>query len=243
MRRLLYGLLFLGALLLFLYLNFPFERFIDATLCKKGVEAREVLFKRFPPEVILKEVKVKELPFKLDCVEVKPVSPKEFFYAAELCGGKVKGFFTYPLNYLNFNAEGIRIERCTKSNIKVYGELSFKGNLSFKGKDLEGGEGELSLKSLKVGKIKFGLFSFNLLNLGNFKGRYEVKRRNSIDINGEGKGRDADYKVKGKINYNPKVPQDSYLNLKVQVKVKREPFKGKEFDFTVRGSLENLRVW
>ncbi|MEO2065439.1 MAG: hypothetical protein ABGX17_02940, partial [Desulfurobacteriaceae bacterium] len=90
---------------------------------------------------------------------------------------------------------------------------------------------------------KFGLFQAKLLDLGEFKGSYRTIGKNLVEVKGKGEGKDAYYTVSGSISINPKRPSNSYVNLKVSVRVKKEPLKGKRFTFNLRGSLNNLRLW
>jgi len=244
MKKLGYALLFLLSLVFFLYLNFPFERFIQARLCQRGITASELEFKRFPPEVILKEVKLPGLPFRIETLTVKPHIPlKKFDYLARMCGGKVWGSFTYPVTEVVFHLQGIKPETCYRTRVRLKGELSGEGFFRLKEKNLTAGQGSLKGEKLELEGFSFGLFQAELLSLGTFKGSYSVEGKNLIEFKGRGSGKDADYWLSGTVNYNPKKPTASYVNLKITVLVKKEPLKGKRFTFKLRGLAENLRLW
>ncbi len=242
MRKVIYGALFILLTLVFLYATFPFERFIESSLCSRGVVAQEVLFNRFPPQVVLKGVKVKGLPFQVELLKVKPNLPlKEFNYYCKVCSGTVEGKFTYPVTYFSFKASGVEVGKCYSSSVKFGGKLKGEGFFKLSQNDLTGGKGSLEGESLKLKGMAFGLFTADLLDLGSFKGSYRVIGKNLIEVEGEGSGKDADYRVSGSINFKPQSPANSYLNLKIRVKVKRGPLKGKSFSFKVRGEAANLR--
>ena len=242
MRKLTYPLLFLVSFLFFLYINFPFEKFAESLICQRGITAQKVEVNRFPLEVILKGVKKRELPFKIETLKLTPsLNLKEFKYYCKVCRGEVEGKFTYPPGEVTFNARGIKLNRCNKG--KLEGELYGKGSFKFKSGNLTSGRGELRGSKLKLREFKFGLFQAKLLDLGEFKGSYRTIGKNLVEVKGKGKGKDAYYTVSGSININPKRPLNSYVNLKVSVRVKKEPLKGKRFTFSLRGSLNNLRLW
>ena len=244
MRKLFFGLLFILSLLFFLYLNFPFERFIESSLCKRGITAQKVEFHRLPPEVVLKEVRAPALPFPLELVRLKPsLNLKEFSYYCRVCKGEVEGKFTNPLTYFSFKAKGIEVGKCYGEKVKLEGKAAGEGYFKLKRGELTAGEGEVKGSSLKLKGVAFGLFQAELLDLGEFKGSYRVIGKNLLELKGKGSGRDADYELSGSLNFNPKRPGSSYLNLKITVKVKKEPLKGKSFTFNLRGSVNNLRLW
>ncbi|GEM_PF-895773 len=241
-------LIFIITFPLFLYLTFPFDRVIGRILCEKGITYSSLSVNRFPFEVELENVRVPSLPVEIERVIVRPsllsiLSKEKSFEAVSfLCGGRVNLKGSYP-GEIRFKISEIEAEKCRKESPRVGGRLSGSGSLKVSGNDLTGGRGEFLLKDSKLEGIEFGIFTFPALKLGNVRGTYSVKRKNRLEINAEGKGRDADVTAKGYLDYYPKNPKNSYLKLKVTVKVKIPPLSGKKFKFTVRGNLGNLRIW
>ena len=248
MRKFLYFVLFLFLTLFFLYLTFPAERFVEAELCKRGISHGPVLkVKKFPYlKVELYELKVPGVPFKIPYLSVKPSplillgkeAPVEFSGSA--CGGEVKGWFTYPFKGLSYHLCMLSIEECLGDS-RVGGRLSSSGTLTFSGKELAKGIGEFSIDNFTLKNLTFGLFSTEKLTFEKVKGTYEVKRKNLIEVEAEGHGKEGQFELKGEVNYNPTEPLSSYGSFKIRVKLETEPFNGKEFNFTVRGNLKELR--
>jgi len=248
MRKLLYGALFLFLTLLFLYLTFPVERFVERELCSRGISySPPVKVRRLPlPEVRLYGLKVPGLPFELPYAVLKPSplilfkgdAPIEFEVAA--CGGRAEGWFTYPLKELSYHLCAVGLGMCAGSPA-ISGDLSSSGTLSFRGRDLVKGVGEFSVDGLTLKNLSFGLFSPGEVTFKKVKGTYEVKDRNRIEVEAEGHGEEGEFRVKGEVSYNPERPLSSYCSFKIGVRLEKEPFNGKEFNFTVRGNLKELR--
>jgi len=246
MRKLLYLLLFLFLTLFFLYLTFPFERFVRAELCDRGISYASLKLRRFPLQIELEEVKAPYLPFKVERLTVKPSllilfkegTPVKF--KAYLCGGKIEGWFTYPLRELSYRLCSVVIGRCVEGGA-VDGALSSSGALTFSGRDLIRGVGEFSINDFTLKNLSFGLFSTEKLTFEEVKGTYEVRKKNLVEVEAEGHGKEGSFELKGSLSYNPKEPLSSYASFKIKVKLKKEPFNGKEFNFTVRGNLRELR--
>ncbi len=244
MKKLLYGLLFVLLTLFFTYITFPFERLISGEFCGE-LSYENLSFTRFPPKLTLYGLSVPNSGLKVKYVELKPSllsllrGKNEFSFEGALCEGTFKGEASYPVREVVFNISGLKLSKCLNS---VRGSLSGKGELLFKGRDLTGGKGEFTVSKLNLLNLNFGLFKFASLNLGDLKADYSVKGKNLIKVKGESSGNDASLKVKGEVFYRPKTPLDSYVNFSVKVKVKREPFNGREFTFSIRGNIRNLGI-
>jgi len=244
MRKLFYGVFFIFLTLLFTYLTFPFERLISSELCGK-VSYKSLSFSRFPLKITVYGLKLPNLNLKVDYLELSPSlfslikGKREFFFKGITCKGTFEGESTYPLSKLTFELSGINLN-CPLGSAE--GKLSGKGGLLFKGRNIVAGKGEFKVSKLKLLKLNFGLFKFGSLSLGDLKAYYSVKRKNLIKVEAESFGRDASLKVKGEVFYSPLAPLNSYVNLAVKVNVKREPFNGKEFSFSIRGNLRNLGI-
>jgi type II secretion system protein N len=247
-KKLGYLLLFSFLFLLFGYLNFPFERVLSSFLCERGIYAEKVEFKRLPPELLIEGLRVKELPFEVERLELSflPSSlfarEKSFTFRARACGGELRGRGTYPLGTLKFTVSGVQLKSC--SELKgISGELKGEGELSFVKGSLSSGSGKFYLSNLSLFSVEFGLFRAELLELGKLEGDYRVKEKNLVWLEGKGKGKDANLSFSGSLRFNPESPKSSYLNLKVKVTLKKEPLEGRKFTFRIRGSLNSLRVW
>lgn len=244
MKKILYGLLFVLLTLFFTYITFPFERLISRELCSK-LSYQALSFDRFPPKLTLYGLEIPKGSLKVDYLELKPIflsllkGKREFKFKGALCRGTFNGEASYPVSKVSFNLLDIRLSRCLNS---VQGSLSGKGELLFKGKNLTGGKGDFVVSNLNLLNLNFGLFKFTSLNLGNLKASYSIERENLIKLKGRSSGNDASLKFKGEVFYRPETPLDSYVNLSVKVKVKREPFNGREFSFSIRGNIRNLGI-
>ena len=250
MRKILYGLLFFIALLVSLYLTFPFERFVENTLCKKGIEYESVEFRRFPPVIIVKKFRYPSVPLTFDKLEVHPsvltlFKPyKKFHLVGYTCGGKVTANFTYPLKSLNFKLEGINVSCLLKEKtLRVKGKVYGKGTLFFgaNGKDLTGGRGSFKTSDLKISGLKFGIFSLPDVKVGTARLNYIVKGKNYVELKGEAKGK-VDAKASGFMRVNLTDFNRTYLSLTVRVVLKEGPFRNKPFRFRIAGYLSNLSV-
>jgi len=241
-RALILFAVFLVSFSLSLYLTFPFERIVKKALVDRGLNPVGLHFNHFPPEV-----EIAELPFKglvLKSVRVKPAGLKSFNAQATLCGGKISAEFNYPLKELKFEVNRLKIEKCPlKLQVKLAGNVDGKGSLDFKGKNIVAGKGKFLLSDVHLKDIEFGIFSFKELNLGNGELSYTVSSKNYLSIKGKLNGKDAEVSVKGGLSYNPKNVSSSYLNLKVNVKVKSGKLSGQKFNFTVRGNVNSLRFY
>jgi type II secretion system protein N len=251
MRRFYPLLIFLISFPIFLYLSFPIERFVEGELCKRGVSYQKVEVERFPLEVKVKEVRLPSPPISLEEVLVIPdlksllTGKKRVKLLLEACGGRGEVDFDYPPSNLEFDLRSLKVERCVNDlPVKVTGDLFLKGNLKLDGEKLllKGGKGSFTLENLKVGELSFGLFSIPGLNLGSVKGTYSVKRENAVDLEAEGSGKDAEVSVKGYINVNLKSPKNSYVNLRVKVRPKIAPLKGRTFSFRIKGFVEKVKI-
>ena len=242
-------LIFLLSFPVFLYLSLPLERLIEGELCKRGVSYAEISVKRFPPTIEIKDLKVSQLPFSIKEVVVSPdlssilAGSKRLKIFLKACGGDGKVELDYPVSDLNFRLESLNVSRCIKKlPVRVTGLFSATGKLHLEAQKalLKGGRGSFYLKNLKLKELSFGLFSVPGLDLGKLKGTFTVKRENVVSVEAEGKGSDADINVKGYINVNLKNPKKSYVNLRVKVKPKVAPLKGRTFSFRIKGYEENV---
>jgi type II secretion system protein N len=246
MRKLLYLFVFVLALILGLYLTFPFERLASDYACKLGVSYSRLEVKRFPPELLFYDLKTDRLPVPVKELTLEPaLPPGKVNYSAELCGGKVKGYFVYDesLKELTFKAKDLQVGECLKEKelpFKLTGRLFGSGKLKLNGGHLIGGEGELQFNSLGIEGIKFGLLTLPKLEFGSVKLRYRVLPNDRINLTVKGDGNFARLNAEGYLNYYPGNFENSFLNLKVALSFERGPLKGKTFHFTLRGRLRNL---
>jgi hypothetical protein len=135
------------------------------------------------------------------------------------------------------------VENCLKEKslpFSISGTLLGSGTLSLTRNSLVGGSGNFKLQNLRLEKIAFGLLSLKSANLGNVKLTYKVKRKDVVDIEAHGKGREGKLSVKGYINLNIRRIEKSYVNLRVKLIPYVEPFKGQTFSFRIKGFLDNL---
>ena len=226
--------------LFFLYLTFPFERIALRTFHRYGLNPANLSFNRLPPCL-----KVGKLPF--GAVTLKNLSAyptlSGFKLNGELCSGKFSVETDRHLKSVKFKIESLKIQNCPIRTAKLKGTVEGNGSLSFKGKNLKGGTGTFFLKGISLSKVNFGLFSFNLLELGSGNFKYKVAGRNYVKVSGELAGSDASVKVKGSVSVNPNRLERSYVNLRVSVKIKSGSLKGKRFNFSLRGNVNSLRIY
>ncbi|TCK04637.1 hypothetical protein [Phorcysia thermohydrogeniphila] len=244
-------LIFLLSFPVFLYLSLPIERFVEGELCKRGISYGKVEVERFPPKVEVKKLSLLSLPFSIEEVEIFPEissifsGSKRLKISLKACSGEGEIELDYPVSSLEFFLESLNVAKCVKElPVKVEGLLSLSGKfrLDAEKKLLKGGRGSFSLQNVKVGELSFGLFSIPGLNLGKVEGTFTVKRENVVSLEAKGAGRDAEISVKGYINVDLRIPKRSYLNLKVKVKPKVAPLKGRTFSFRIKGFAENVTV-
>jgi len=249
MRKLIVALIFLLSFPFFLYLTFPIERFVENGLCRQKISCRKVEIRRLPLKVELDDVKIPSLPFELDKVVVTPQvssllsKEKKFNVLAQACGGILRTDASYPVRSVKFKLEKLRVENCLKKKslpLSISGTLFGSGTLSLRKNSLIGGAGNFKLQNLQLKKIVFGLLSLRSASLGDVKVTYKVKRKNVVDVEAQGKGRDGKLSVKGYINLNIRRIEKSYVNLKVKLIPYVEPFKGQTFSFRIKGFLDNL---
>ena len=249
MRKLIVVLIFLLSFPFFLYLTFPIERFVENSLCHQKISCKKVEVRRLPLKVELDDVKLSFLPFKFDKVIINPQvssllsEEKRFNVLARVCGGILKADANYPVHSVKFKLEKLRVENCLKKSslpFSISGNLFGGGTLSFAKNSLVSGSGNFKLQNLKLRKIAFGLLSLPSADIGNVKVTYKVKRKNVVDIDVKGKGKDARLSVKGYVNLNARQIERSYVNLRVKLTPYVEPFKGQTFSFRIKGFLENL---
>jgi type II secretion system protein N len=251
MRRLYLLLIFLISFPIFLYFSFPIERFVEGELCKRGINYKKVEIERLPLKIKVQGLKLSSLPFSVEEALVLPdlesflTGKKHLKVFLRACDGVGKVELDYPISNLEFSASSFKLEKCIKKlPVKVTGNLSLKGKAKLDSNKLllKSGRGNFALENLKIGELSLGLFSIPSLNLGSIKGTYTVKRDNVIDLEAEGNGSDAEVSVKGYINADLKNPERSYLNLRVKVKPKVAPLKGRIFSFRIKGFVENVKV-
>jgi hypothetical protein len=232
-------LFFFLALILAVYLTFPFDRVVKGLLCHAGVEASEVEFKRFPPTLIVKDAKVSALNTPVRLLKLSP-SLGWADFEAHLCGGKVWGEFNFGLSRLTFHLKDLKLEECLKeSSLPLGGRLSGSGELTFDGEDIIGGSGSFKVEDFSLVNLKLGLFEVKLLKFD--KGAdasYRVKDRNLIAINAKGEGDSASFELNGKVEYEPRNPEDSTIDGELKVS-----FEGTSFTFKLKGKLSTLKVW
>ena len=249
MRKLIVVLIFLLSFPLFLYLTFPIERFVENSLCRQKISCKKVEVRRLPLKVELDDVKLSFLPFEFDKVIINPQvssllsKEKRFNVLARVCGGILKADANYPIRSVKFKLEKLRVDDCLKKSslpFSISGVLFGSGTLSFTKNSLVGGLGNFKLQNLKLRKIAFGLLSLQSADIGDVKVTYKVKRKNVVDIDVQGKGKDARLSVKGYVNLNVRQIEKSYVNLRVKLTPYVEPFKGQTFSFRIKGFLENL---
>ena len=243
MRRLFQILLFIFLFLTSLYLTFPFERFALNLLSERGVSVSELSFHHFTPSFTAEELVIGKLDLK--DVQLKPsIFLNRFELLAKVCSGSLKVSFDRKLENIRFHIKGVKLESCpVNAQLKVKGTLGGDGTLSLKGGNLVKGRGVFNLENVVLSDLNFGIFSYKFLDLGRGEVNYRVSGKNFLRLDGELSGRDADVKLKGDLSVNLKSPDRSYLNLKVFVKVKTGNFRGKSFNFTVRGNLNSLRFF
>jgi len=253
MKKLLYALLFIFLTLFFLYLSFPFERFIGDRLCERGISYADLKVSKIPLRIEIDSLRVPSLPFKVEKLVLKPSfkifllrGPVPIAFEGALCGGKVEGELTYlfsnsySLKDISYRVSGLKVETCLNSPF-LSGELASYGSLTFEEGNLMGGSGKFSMKNLTLKPSSLALVKEGELFFEKAEGTYGVKGRNLVEIEAQGEGGDGSFKVKGEVNYNPRAPLYSYGSFRIKVKLEKEPFNGKEFDFTVRGNLKDLR--
>ncbi len=233
---------FILSLLFSLYLTFPFDRIATKIMVDRGLTPVGVEFRHFPPELLIGELPVGSLTLKN--VAVKPVGVKKFSVEGNVCGGKFRLELTNPIGHLTFKLNSLKLENCPlKIPVGVKGSIDATGNLVLKEKHVVGGKGKAVLLDVLLEDVNFGLFSFKKLDLGEGNIGYAVKSRDYISIKGNLKGKDAEVTVSGGFNYNPSNLLNSYLNLRVTVKLKKGKLAGKEFNFTIRGNVNSLRLY
>ena len=233
---------FILSLLFSLYLTFPFDRIATKILVDRGLSPVGVEFRHFPPELLIGKLPIRGLT--LENVAVKPIGVRRFAVEGNICGGKFRLELTNPIGHLTFKLNRLKLENCPlKIPVKIMGSVDATGNLVLKGKHVVGGKGKAVLSDVLLKDVNFGLFSFKKLDLGEGNIRYAVESRNYISIKGNLKGKDADITASGGFSYNPSNFLNSYLNLRVSVKLKKSKFAGKEFNFTIRGNVNSLRLY
>ena len=251
MKNFRYFLIFLLSFPLFLYLSFPLERVVERELCKREIGYTEVEVEKFPPKLRVKGLELPQLPFSIEEAVVLPdlesilSGDRRLNVSLKVCGGEGEVKLNYPLSELTFHLKSLRLSRCVKElPFKVRGLFSAAGEVSLRVQKalLEKGRGSFSVERLELGELSFGPFSLPGLNLGKLKGTFVVKRENVVSLEAEGKGKDADVKVRGYINVNLRYPGKSYVNLRVKVKPKVALLKGRTFTFRVKGFAENVTV-
>ncbi len=241
-RALLLFSVFTLSFLISLYLTFPFEKIAEKVLVEKGFHPQKVSFYHFPPRLT-----IEELPFSsvtLKSVSIEPKGLKRFLVKAELCGGNLEIRTNTSLERVEFTAHGLEFSRCPlKSDFKLLGKLDGKGYLVFRKRQLTDGKGEFTLSGVRLKNVRFGIFSFKELDLGEGRVNYSVIGKNYLKVSGELNGKDAQVEIKGNVSYNPKNYMNSYVNLNVSVNMKTGKLKGQKFRFTVRGSFNSLRFY
>ncbi len=242
---------FVFGLLVSVYLSFPFDRLLERYLCSFDVSYSSLKVKKLPLEVELSGLRFKSFPVVINRLSVKPdflsliSSEKSFNVDIKACSGKAKATFTYPLKKLAFSIKGVRLKDCVGNvPVSVGGNLAARGEFLFNPIDLAilKGSGKFSVANLQLGKLDFGLLSIERVDLGTLNGSYKVKRKNYIRISALGKGRDAELNVNGAIEINPKNFANSYVNLKLEIKLLSGKLKGKRFSFRLKGFVRNLSV-
>ncbi len=245
MKRLTYILVFLISFSFFFYFSFPFEKVVEHELCKRGIVYSSVSVSRIPLKVKVSDVSYRNLNF-----EEVSISPdlfsffgkfKKFKASLRVCGGTLNVDASFPLRDLSFQISSITVSRCfQRLPFKLDGQLYGSGKFRFVRKGVDDGNANLKLKSFKVNELSFGILSLRSADLGDGILNVDVGRKNLLKIRLKLSGRDADVFSDGVLRVNEKDVGDSYVNLKFKVKVKKQPFNGKDFNFSLKGRLMEL---
>jgi type II secretion system protein N len=245
MRKFLYGILFLVSFLFFAYLTFPLEAMVESQLLNRGILYESISASKFPLKV-----KIEKVSFKGLVIDEISLSPDIFSIFGKiknlnaelnLCGGKLNMKFTYPLKEVLFKAYSLDVSRCLQEfPFKVKGAVSGHGNFEVNGRKIEKGNAKFDVNSLEVDNLTFGILDLKSANFGNGEISVSVKKRNLLNIEINLSGRDVDVISTGILRFNSRDFSNSYVNLNFKLKVKKQPFNGKTFNFKLKGRLMEL---
>jgi len=242
-KRAVYFAFFFVSFLVFLYLTFPFERFVESALCKRGIPYEKVEVERLPLAVKVEGVKYRSAYFKEIVVYPElltlPREEKEFRAVADFCSGNVIADFDYPLKNLSFEVKKVSLYCLLKNKFShVAGTLFGEGRLYFKsgGFILSNGKGRFIVRDISLKGVKFGVFELPEVKLGEVELNYSVKGKNYVELNLKGEGT-VKLKGSGFFRVNMRNFDNSYLSLRLTVVLGDRPF-----NFRISGYLSNLRV-